>query len=125
MGWRRIDVFKGGSFRGPKIDGTIVNGTDSLLGRSDGSLQPDVRLTVETDDHAYVYIVYRGVRHGPEEIMKKIAEGTEVSPDQYYLRSAAFFETASPRYDWLNRIVSVGVGRREAAAAVYELYEIL
>jgi hypothetical protein len=35
------------------------------------------------------------------------------------------FETASAKYDWLNRIVGVGVGRREPSAAVYDVFEIL
>ena len=34
-------------------------------------------------------------------------------------------ETDSEAYGWLNRIVAVGVGRREPDAAVYEVYEIL
>lgn len=124
-GWRRIDVFKGGSLRGPRISGTIVSGTDCLLGRLDKSMQPDARLTIETDDGAYIHIAYRGVRHGPADVMDRIARGEQVSPDEYYLRSAPFFETGAPRYEWLNRIVAIGVGRREPAAAVYEIYEIL
>lgn len=124
-GRRRIDVFGGGSFKGPKINATLVTGSDSLLGRADGSMQPDVRLTLKTDDHAVIYVTYRGVRHGPKDVMEKIARGETVSPDSYYLRSAPFFETSAARYDWLNRIVSVGIGRREPTAAVYEIYEVL
>ena len=88
-------------------------------------MQPDVRLTLRTDDDAVIYVTYRGVRHGPADIMDKIARGEVVAPNSYYLRCAPFFETAAPRYDWLNRIVSIGVGRREPFAAVYEIYEIL
>jgi hypothetical protein len=124
-GWRRIDVFGGGSFKGPKINAVLVVGSDSLQGRADGAIQPDVRITLRTDDGAIIYMTYRGVRHGPADVMDKIARGEVVSPDSYYLRSAPFFETAAPRYDWLNRIVSIGVGRREPLAAIYEVYEIL
>ena len=124
-GWRRIDVFGGGSFKGPKINAALVVGSDSLQGRADGAIQPDVRITLRTDDDAVIYMTYRGVRHGPADVMDKIARGEVVSPDSYYLRSAPFFETAAPRYDWLNRIVSIGVGRREPLAAIYEVYEIL
>jgi len=125
-GWRRIDVFRGGTLAGPRINGRVLSGgSDSLLRRSDGAMQPDVRLTVETDDGALVHIAYRGIRHGPADVMARIAQGEQVPPDQYYLRNAPFFETGAPRYDWLNRIVAVGVGRREPGAAVYEVYEIL
>ena len=44
---------------------------------------------------------------------------------EYYLRTGMVFETASAKYDWLNRIVGVGVGRREPSAAVYDVFEIL
>jgi len=124
-GWRRIDVFGGGSLRGPRVNGIIVSGTDCILRRQDQSMQPDVRLTIETEDNAYIYVSYRGIRHGTAEAMAKISVGLPVSPDEYYLRCAPFFETGAPRYDWLNRIVSIGVGRREPAGAVYEIHEIL
>lgn len=124
-GWRRIDVFGGGSFRGPKITASLVVGSDSLLGRHDDSMQPDVRLTLKTDDDAVIYVTYRGVRHGPKDVMDKIARGEPVAPESYYLRCAPFFETSAPRYDWLNRIVSVGVGRREPTAAIYDIFEVL
>lgn len=125
-GWRRIDVFGGGTFVGLRVNGRVLSGgSDSLLRRSDGAMQPDVRLTVRTDDDAVIHIAYRGIRHGPADVMARIAQGEQVPPDQYYLRSAPFFETGAHRYEWLNRIVTVGVGRREPDAAVYEIFEIL
>lgn len=125
-GWRRIDVFKGGTFIGPRIRGSVLSGgSDSILRRGDGAMQPDVRLTIKTDDGAFIHVIYRGVRHGPDAVMERIARGEPVPPDAYYLRSAPFFETGAPKYDWLNRIVSIGVGRREPEAAVYEIYQIL
>lgn len=125
-GGRRVDVFRGGTFKGPRIDATVVSGgSDALLRRRDGAMQPDVRLTLRTDDGALIHVAYRGVRHGPPEVMARIARGEPVEPDEYYLRNAPFFETSAARYDWLNRIVAVGVGRREPGAAVYEVYEIL
>ena len=51
--------------------------------------------------------------------------GERVPPESHYLRTALVFETASPKYDWLNRIVGVGVGRREPEFAVYDVFEVL
>ena len=42
-----------------------------------------------------------------------------------FLRITPSFETAEPRYDWLNRIVAVGVGRRLPKAVHYDIFEIL
>jgi hypothetical protein len=80
---------------------------------------------LETEDGAKIYVTYRGIRHGPAQVMARIARGEHVEPHEYYLRNAMFFETGAAKYDWLNRIIAVGVGRRTPEAAIYEVYEIL
>jgi len=126
LGFRRIDVFGGGGFEGPRLKGRILaGGSDMLLRRQDGAMAPDVRLTLETDDKALIFVAYRGYRHGPPEVMEAIARGEMVPAERYYLRNAPFFETAAAKYDWLNRVVSVGVGHREPTAAIYDIHEVL
>ena len=123
---RRIDIFNGGEVEGPLLRGTILpGGSDTLLTRNDSSLTPSVRLMIKTDDEALILVRYKGIRHGPPEVMERIANGMNVEPSEYYLRNAPFFETSSGKYDWLNRIVSVGIGRRETDSAVYDVHEIL
>jgi hypothetical protein len=125
LGWRRLDKLEKGHFKGPKIDARIVSGMDLLLGGADQALRPDVRLVLELDDGETLLVQYRGVRHGPPDVMAKIARGEDVPPSSYYLRTGLIFETASRKYDWMNRIVGVGVGRREPGAAVYDVFEVL
>ena len=123
---RRIDIFNGGEVEGHLLRGTILpGGSDTLLTRNDSSLAPSVRLMIKTDDEALILVRYKGIRHGPPEVMERIANGMNVEPSEYYLRNAPFFETSSGKYDWLNRIVSVGIGRRETDSAVYDVHEIL
>jgi len=125
-GYRRIANFAGGSFIGPRITSRILPGSaDAVLRRQDRSIQPDVRLTLRTDDNAHIWVTYRGIRHGPEEIMDKIARNDPVNPDDYYQRSALFFETGAVRYDWLNRIIGIGTGRRVPDQMIYDVYELL
>jgi len=126
LGRRRLDRLDRGYFRGPKIDAQIVSGgMDLLLGGADGALRPDVRLVLKLDDGAILLILYRGVRHGAPEVMRRIANGEPVQPHEYYLRTGLVFETGSAKYDWMNRVVGVGVGRREPGAAVYDVFEVL
>jgi len=125
LGQRRLDRLEKGHFRGPKVQAEIVAGMDLLLGGADGAMRPDVRLVLQLDDGETLLIVYRGVRHGPPEVMQRIAKGEPVAAHEYYLRTGIVFETASAKYGWLNRIVGVGVGRREPTAAVYDVFEIL
>ena len=41
------------------------------------------------------------------------------------LRNTPYCETTSDKYDWLNRIVAVGVSRRMPDHAAYDIFEIL
>jgi hypothetical protein len=126
IGERRIAKVTGGTFTGPEMNGKILpGGGDWLLLRSDGSLQLDVRVTLETDDGALIFMTYRGFRHGPAEVMARLNKGEDVDPSEYYFRVAPFFETGAEKYDWLNRIVAVGTGHRLASGPVYEVYQIL
>jgi hypothetical protein len=127
LGERRIAPVSGGELAGDRLRGRVLPfaGADWLLQRRDGALQQDVRLTLETDDGALILMSYRGVRHASPEVSARLARGEEVSPDDYYLRTAPFFETAAERYAWLNLIVAVGKGRRTSGGVIYDVYEIL
>ena len=125
FGTRHIDMLDDGSFEGPKFKGTVLGGMDQKIFRTDGAMNPNVRLILKTDDDALIYMYYTGVRYGTVEVMQRIADGEEVDPSEYYLRSTPYFETSAPQYDWINRIVSVGVGRRMPDYAAYDVFQIL
>lgn len=126
-GHRRIATVTGGKFEGERLRGTVqaTPGGDWILVRADGATALDVRLTLETDDAQLIYMTYRGLRHGPAEVMERLAKGEAVDPASYYFRTTPAFETASKKYDWLNRIVAIATGRREASGPVYEVFEVL
>jgi hypothetical protein len=127
VGHRRIVPVSGGSFRGERLRGEILPhaGSDVLITRGDGVFQQDVRLALRTDDDALILMTYRGVRHSSPEIARRIASGESVSPTDYYLRTAPFFETGASQYEWLNRVLTIGVGERLPNGAVYEVFEVL
>jgi hypothetical protein len=41
------------------------------------------------------------------------------------MRATPYYETASQKYGWLNRIVSVAYGHRMAGGAIYQVFQIL
>jgi hypothetical protein len=127
QGRRRIVPVAGGEFAGDRLRGAVLAhaGSDWLLERSDGTFQQDARVMLETDDHALIAMSYRGVRYAPADVAARLACGEQVDATDYYLRTAPFFETASDRYSWLNRIVSIGVGQRLSDAVSYHVFEIL
>lgn len=125
-GLRRFDILKGGTFEGPRLKGRLyAGGADMLLQRTDGAYHPDVRLALETDDGETVLITYRGIRIASDEVHHRLARNEIVPYTEFYLRNAPFFETSAKQYDWLNRILSIGVGRREGPWVIYEVFEIL
>ena len=86
---RRVGEITGGSFDGERLRGKILSGgSDWQTVRDDASWTLDVRLVLETDDHALIGMTYKGIRHGPKEVLDKIARGEVVSPSEYYLRAA-------------------------------------
>lgn len=126
-GTRRITPISGGRFEGSRLRGTVLPhaGADWVLLRADGSLQLDVRITLQTHDDALIFMSYRGVRHAAPDVAQRLAAGEWVDPSRYYFRSAPFFETGAAQYAWLNNIVSVGVGERLPEGPVYDVFEIL
>jgi hypothetical protein len=125
-GDRRVGLVAGGTFEGPKLKGTVLpGGSDWIIGRPDGSTTLDVRIVLETGDGATIGMTYRGMRHGPAAVMDKVNAGQAVDPAAYYFRTAIAFETAAPKYDWLNRIIAIGTGDRRPEGPVYDIFEVL
>jgi hypothetical protein len=62
--------------------------------------------------------------HGPPEVMVKLARGDDVDPAHYYFRTVMRFETSDPKVDWLNRILALARGQREARAVRLDVYEV-
>jgi hypothetical protein len=123
---RRIGEIAGGRFEGERMRGRILSGgSDWQSLRNDGTTTLNVRLVMETDDGALIGMTYLGMRHGPKEVMDRLARGESVSPSEYYMRATPYYETASEKYGWLNRIVSVAYGHRMAGGAIYQVFEVL
>jgi steroid delta-isomerase-like uncharacterized protein len=125
-GHRRVVVVKGGTFEGPKLKGTVLpGGGDWLVERADGSRALDVRITLRTDDAALIYAHYPGRFYCEPAVTQRLLRGDPVDPSEDYFRTAPFFETASPKYGWLNRIMAVGIGTRAPTTVSYTVYVIL
>ena len=125
-GTRLIGYIKGGTFEGPKLKGDVLpGGGDWLLIRPDGVREPDVRLTLRTEEGHLIYMAYRGVFRIAPELLQRIRQGEAVDPAEYYLRTTPVFETAAEKYGWLNQIVAVGVGIRTPTGLKYTVYTVL
>jgi Protein of unknown function (DUF3237) len=124
--YRRIGVVPGGVFEGERLSGEVLEGgSDWQAVRPDGATTLDVRIVLKAKDDALIGMTYRGLRHGPADVIERIERGEVVDPVRYYFRINPLFETASPQYDWINRVIALGVGQRLADGAVYSVFEVL
>lgn len=125
QGRRRIIGITGGRFSGARLSGRVLpGGADWQLIRPDGVADLDARYTLETSDGALIYVRNRGYRHGPADVLKRLASGESVDPGLYYMRTTPRFETGDPRYAWLNRIICVASGARRRDAVELEVFEV-
>jgi hypothetical protein len=123
--YRRIGVIQGGSFEGERLSGEVVTGNDWQSVRTDSCIKLDVRLVLKTTDGALIVMTYECLRSGPPEVMQRLDKGENVDPASYYFRMNPLFETSSPKYDWMNRIITVGIGHRLPDGPLYSIFEIL
>jgi hypothetical protein len=125
-GTRRIIPIIGGEVEGERLGGRILNlGADWQTILGDGTAELDTRYSMQTHDGALIDIRNFGFRHGPAEVIQRMALGEAVDPSEYYMRTHPRFETGGERYLWLNRTICVGTGGRFADHVHVSMFEVL
>ncbi len=124
-GERRYVPLGAGTVRGPELNGTLVEGgVDWQVARADGVLEIAAHYVVRTEDGALVEIQSDGMRHGPPEVMARLARGEPVAPHEYFFRTRVLFQTGAAAWLHLNKVMALAVGRREARAVLLDFYRI-
>ena len=124
-GERRIIDILGGTVTGPKLQGRILpGGADWQIIRADSAADIQARYTIETEAGGRILVTSDGLRHGPKEVLEALARGDKVDPALYYFRTVMRFETADPEADWMNRILAIARGTREARSVRLDVYEV-
>jgi len=126
LGWRGIYPVNGGSFEGPKLKGKVMpDGADWVIRRADGVMAIDVRLGLLTDDGAMISMAYTGLLAVAESAQSRFRRGESVAYEETYIRTTPRFETADPRYEWLNRLIAVANGGPPGSSLTYQVFAIL
>lgn len=124
-GGRRVIEILGGTIEG-RVNGRIMTGgADWQIIRGDGVADVQARYVLETDQGARILVTSNGLRHGPAEVLAKIAAGEDVDASLYYFRTVMRFEASDPSLEWLNRIIGIARGRRDRVAVSLDVYEVL
>lgn len=109
LGHRRVIPITGGHFEGPQLRGRILpGGADWNVIRPDGVTHIWARYEIETDDGAVISVVNEGLGRVSAEDMAHVFSGKAALVNEWYTRTTPRFETASPKYRWLNESVFVG-----------------
>ena len=126
-GNRGIFPVDGGTFEGPRLRGTVSpDGADWVTWRSDGAMVIDVRTSLRTDDGAIIAMSYVGLAAGrTPEAGAAFARRELVDYADLYVRTTPRFETADPRYEWLNRVIAVANGARTETGPTYHVFAVL
>jgi hypothetical protein len=126
LGERIIADLTGGSFEGPKLKGKVrASGADWALVSPEGNLRLDVRVVLETDDGAVIYMPYRArmMMHGKlQKVLFKQTGETDYG-DGYWV-SQIQFETGDERYAWLNNVMAVAEGKLAPNLVSYRVYAV-
>ncbi len=126
LGHRRVVTILGGPVTGVRLNGRVLpGGADWQIVTPDGCIDLHARYTIESDAGALIQVDSKGMRHGPPEVLARLAAGEDVDPSLYYFRTAMRFETAHPSTDWMNRILALARGAREKNAVRLDVYEVL
>jgi hypothetical protein len=130
---RRIGYVTGGRFAGARLNGEILPGGgnwsesgETAPGRAVGTF--DARCLWRTDDGAMIYVTYTGrtvVTADVSEAFRDAGACEQVDHDRYYIRIAPVFETADPRYLWLNEVLAVGCGHKTAHGIRHSIFAVL
>jgi hypothetical protein len=124
-GERRVIGILGGTVKGPKLSGRILpGGADWQIVRGDGAADIQARYIIESNQGARIVVNSTGLRHGPPDVLARLARGDKVDPAHYYFRTVMRFETADAGLDWLNRILALARGQREAHSVRLDVYEV-
>ena len=99
-GRRTVIPITGGTFEGPGIKGTIINGgADYQLANAQGRTELEAIYCIKTDDDIYIHVRNRGIIAGGQD-----ADG---KPTFYFKAAPQFEAPADSKYGWLNNALFV------------------
>ncbi len=124
-GERRFVPILGGTAQGPELSGELQpGGVDWQVQRADGVTDISAHYVIGTADGALIEVQSDGLRHGPADVMARLAQGEAVAPHAYFFRTLVRLTTGHPQWLHLNKVMAVAVGQREARRVTLDFWRI-
>jgi Protein of unknown function (DUF3237) len=109
----------------PELNGSLVEGgVDWQVQRADGVTDISAHYVIRTPDGALVEVQSDGMRHGPPEVMARLARGEPVARDEYFFRTLMRFTTGHPAWLHLNKVMALAVGQREQQRVLLDVWRV-
>ncbi len=125
LGLRRVIPILSGTVVGPRLSGRVLPaGADFQILRSDGVMELEAKYVLEAAGGALIYVINRGLRHGPAEAVEKLMRGEPVDPKLIYFRATPSFETAAAEFKWMTKSLFVCSGTRLPDQVLLSVYEV-
>jgi hypothetical protein len=125
LGERRVVYITGGTFAGPGLRGEVIGGADWQIARRDGALELDARYALKEERGGLVQVISQGMRHGPPEVLARLARGEAVDPASYFFRTFMRFETGAPELAFLNTTMALATAQRHARRVDLRCFKLL
>lgn len=98
-GKRTIIPITGGTFEGPKLKGTILNGGADYQLNTETRTELEAIYCIRTDDGINIHVRNRGIIYNGKD--------TEGNPTFYFRAAPTFEAPADSKYAWLNNALFV------------------
>ena len=102
----------------------IPGGADWQLVQPDGLIDLTARYTIEAADGTLIGVVNRGLRHGPPELLARLAAGEVVDPSLIYFRTTPVFEAPAGPHEWLALHIFVATGQRHPDGVLIRFFVV-
>ncbi len=127
-GQDKLGIFPvhGGTFEGPKLRGKVLtDGADWVTWQADGTMNIDVRTSLETDDGAKIAMHYTGIATATSaEAAERFRRREPGEYGDMYVHTTPRFVTEHPKYEWLNRVIAVTNGMRTPDGPMYHVFAV-
>jgi Protein of unknown function (DUF3237) len=121
----RFIAVTGGTVAGPRLEGEVLPGGGDWQTIAPGGLtEVWARYSIKAKDGTIIAVTNAGVRTATPEIIERLTKGEDVDPSLYYFRTAARFDVAKGKHEWLKRTLFVARGIRKPDHVVIDFYEV-
>jgi hypothetical protein len=127
-GLRRYVPITGGEVQGPLLKGKVLaaGGDLQVFRTADDVLDLEATYILESDDGVKISVINSGYRHGPAEVIARMARGEAAAPTEYYFRTSARLDAPKgSKYEWVNRMLFISTAERQADLVIVHFYRVL